>query len=310
MTKRNVLSSVTLSVEGPAGVDLGPLQRTFPTVDVRVQPAVRGSHADVDHAAWRAPGFDGWAFDRRIDALVDERVADEHRSLVLRSPSRAAARFATEVLTRAQRRIERRNAASETERFDRLLEAHRTLHDLALPLVRADLDHALDCWQWALRLDPGATEAVQMAALLHDVERLESEADARVEQHAPDYRAYKEAHARAGAARAGALVCTAGGSEALADEVAELVAQSETPGASREVRLVNDADALSFFSLNSPGFVDYFGAPHAQKKVAYTLARMSGSALAELPRVRLRPDVSRLVADALHAPFRAVEAAG
>lgn len=305
--QRRVLSVLELEIEGAGGVDLSPVQKDFPSVRVHVSRSLAegAPPPDVEHDEWASDRFDFWSFDRRVDVAVDAG-----RPLVARGPARRAARFASEVLTRAQRRIERRNAVSATERFDRLLEMHGALHDVSRPLVRADLDHARDTWQWALRLDPGAGEACQMAALFHDVERLESEADVRVEQHAPDYRAYKEAHARAGAPRAAALVRAAGGDEALARAVADLVASSETPGAARELALLNDADALSFFSLNSPGFVDYFGTSHARKKVAYTLARMSARALAQLPRIRLRPDVARLVADLLDTPVRAIEATG
>src|SRR5262249_61670000 len=61
---------------------------------------------------------------------------------------------------------------------------------------------------------------------------------------------------------------------------------------------LNDADALSFFSWSSPGFVDYFGLDHARRKVRYTLARMSPHAQARLARVRLRADVARILAEA------------
>ena len=307
--QRRVLSELELEIEGAGGVDLSPIHKDFPTVRVQVSRAASAPELehriDVEHDAWISGRYDFWSFDRRVDDAVEAG-----RPLVARAPARRAARFACEVLTRAQRRIERRNAASETERFDRLLDAHAALHDVSRPLVRADLDHARDTWQWALRIDPGAGEAIQMAALLHDIERLESEADVRIEQHAPDYRAFKEQHARAGAPRAAALVRAAGGSEELARAVAELVGASETPGAARELRILNDSDALSFFSLNSPGFVDYFGVAHARKKVGYTLARMSARALAELPRIRLRPDLAKLVAELLDTPIRAVEATG
>lgn len=306
-TKRSVLSEIVLLVDGSGGVDVGRLQRTFPTVRVHVGRAdARPAEVpDVRYEAWHSSTFDFWLFDRR----VDERT-DEGEPLVLRAPARHASRFAHEVLTRAQRRLDRRNVESRTALFDRVLEAHRALHDLEQSLVRADHDHALDCWQWTLRLDPTASAACQLAALLHDVERLETESVARIEQHAPDHRAFKEAHARGGAPLAAALVRGAGGDEALEREVARLVAASETPGADPDVALINDADALSFFALNSPGFVDYFGAAHARKKIAYTIGRMSARALEELPRVRLRPDVAALVADTLEAPVRQIEAVG
>lgn len=64
----------------------------------------------------------------------------------------------------------------------RLLRRHRSLHPADKPLVRADYRHALDVWQWVLRLDPEAGGAVQIAALFHDVERIFTEAESRSEQ--------------------------------------------------------------------------------------------------------------------------------
>jgi hypothetical protein len=172
--------------------------------------------------------------------------------------------------------------------------------------VRADLDHALDTWQWSLRLDPAAAAATQLASLFHDIERLRSEADARVEHRVPDYGAFKAAHARGGADTARAVLREAGVDEALREEAAWLVAHHESPRATgadaqRTAALgtLNDADALSFFSLGSPGFVDYFGLDHAHRKVSYTLARMSRAARGRLSRIRLRADVARILAEAL-----------
>lgn len=66
--------------------------------------------------AWEAPGFDFWAFDRDLDALVEEG-----RPLLLAAavPERLP-RFASEVLTRAQRLLDRRNAASRSRLFGSL----------------------------------------------------------------------------------------------------------------------------------------------------------------------------------------------
>jgi hypothetical protein len=110
-----------------------------------------------------------------------------------------AGRAVVEILTRYQRLTPRRNAASSPPWFTRALAVHRAMHDPRKPLVLADLDHAIDTWQWTLRLDPEAGAAVQLAALFHDIERLWSEADRRVEHLAPDYQAFKDEHARAGA---------------------------------------------------------------------------------------------------------------
>jgi hypothetical protein len=198
-----------------------------------------------------------------------------------------------------ERLVGMRNAASEGPVFSRLLARHRALHDLSLPLVRADFDHALDTWQWTLRLDPGAGFALQAAALLHDVERLESETRRRVEHLAPSYDAFKEAHARRGAEIAAALLDEVGAPAAEVERAAWLVCRHELPGEDAELRALNEADALSFLSLNSSGFVDCYGLEHAAMKVRRTLGRLGPAARRRALALHLRADVAALVTRAI-----------
>ena len=189
-----------------------------------------------------------------------------------------------EVLLRYQRLLPVANGGSATAAFLGVLRAHRARHDLSKPLVRADHDHARDTWQWTLRLVPGASVEVQLAALLHDVERLESEADVRIEHRAADYDAFKAAHAARGAELARALV---EGGPWDAGRVAALVARHERPDDDPERRLLADADALSFFALNSAGYLAWYGEAQTGRKVAWTLARLSPRARPWLGRIRL-----------------------
>lgn len=274
----------------PHPVDLGALTSEFPSVafEQRGDDVSTGAPV-VDVDVWLA-ATDFREFDARFlrassDAIVVRSGAE----------ARLAPRVAWEALTRLQRRLDRRNHASIGAVFDAVLRAHRALHDTSKPLVAADLDHALDTWQWVLRLSSGASLPLQLAALFHDVERLESEADRRVEHRAADYQAFKDAHARRGAALAFDVLVAAGVAPGSADRARALVAAHERPGADPELDLLNDADALSFFSLNSPGYADYFGPAQTRRKVAYTLGRMSHAARARLATVRLRPDVRRLL---------------
>jgi hypothetical protein len=167
--------------------------------------------------------------------------------------------------------------------------------------VRADYDHALDVWQWILRLNPGASLGLQLAGLFHDIERLASEADERIEQKAPDYQAFKDTHARAGARLAAQVLDESGIAAADVGRVERLIQEHERPLASprdADLATLADADALSFFSLNSPGFADYYSAEHTRKKVRYSLRRMTAAAQLRLPEMRLRPDIAALVAEA------------
>jgi hypothetical protein len=275
-------------------VELGRLRAAFPAMTFERVASDGGSTITGD--AWLADGFDFWAFDRALDELVT-------RGEPIRVSANAleATLITQQVATRAQRLALRRNAASQVPWFGRVLDEHRALHELAKPLVRADYDHALDTWQWALRREPMAGAALQLAALLHDIERLVSESDARIEHEAADYQAFKDAHARAGATLAGDVLYRAGVPVAIAAAAVALIAVHEHASDNLILRTINDADALSFFSLNSPGYLAYFGAEQTNRKVLYTLARMSPAARRELAMVRLPRQVSEQVLRAIAA---------
>jgi hypothetical protein len=89
----------------------------------------------------------------------------------------------------------------------------------------------------------------------------------------------------------------------------ELIQDHEHPVGStttKEAKLLGDADALSFFALNSRGFSDYYGPEHTRKKVSYSLSRMSARALEYLGRVKLSPDIRQYVREASCAGGRAL----
>lgn len=257
-------------------------------------PSVHVSFSDTRephlHARdWRRADFDLWTFDCSVDALAAEPF------ILSVAATTGDEDVPLEVLNRCQRHVRRRNRHSQNATFSRVLRAHAALHDLDKPLVRADYNHALDVWQWTLRLDGDASCAVQTAALFHDVERLVSEADARVEHLAADYQQFKDAHARAGAVMADRVLAEAGVDASLRNEVAELIASHERRDGGPGVATLNDADALSFFCLNSPGYLDYFGPEQTRQKLAYTWNRMGAAARTRMRGIRLRPDVRALM---------------
>jgi len=289
-----------------AGGEAEGLAAAFPTVEVRRSRLPGDSALPVLPLAideWESPDFDFWKLDRRADELAERGPF----LLRLQGDGPRLDRAAEELLTRCQRLADRRNAASSRDGlFDRVLAGHRALHDLGKPLVRADYAHALDTWQWTLRLAPEAGLAVQLAALLHDVERLASEADARVEHRAADYQGFKNAHARRGAGLADALLARLGVDAGTRGRTGRLIERHELPPepgdpAAADLALLNDADALSFFSLNSPGYLDYYGPEATRRKVAWTLARLRPSERRRLERMRLRPEVAAAVAAVLAA---------
>lgn len=291
---------------GATGADPGLLQwrrfaREFPTVALRACTDAEGVR--VQASWWRSDTFDP----RRFDEQVGDAAEGWPDALVLVDDGPPdLEQIALEMMTRGQGSLGRRNRHSAGPLFDAVLVRHRSLHDTSRALVRADLNHALDTWQWLLRLSADASLEAQIAALFHDVERLVSEAEVRVEQHAADYQAFKDAHAQGGARMTRECLGALGLGRLSIDRVCDLVARHERREEDDPDRaLLNDADALSFFSLNSCGFIDYYGPEHTRRKIAYSLARMSPRARERLSQVRLRADVAAIVDDvAGHAPER------
>lgn len=298
-----VMSSITATSPSAASVSMWALACEFPTVPWALMGAPPSDALVIPERAWRrAASFQPW--DEAVCRLVDEP-----RWLVVEADdSRTLDQTAREVLTRYQRLVPRTNSASAGVGFRRVLSGHAALHDLDLPLVKADYDHALDVWQWMLRLAPMAGLAVQLAALFHDIERLVSEAERRVEHTAPDYQAFKDAHAEQGAEMAAEVLGACGIDPATCARVAWLICQHERPHAAErdaDLTLLGDADSLSFFSLNSSGFADYYGAEHTRRKVRYSIGRMSSRAVRCLSGIRLREDISRYLAETARAETRA-----
>lgn len=262
------------------------------------EPAAWVDRVEVDAAAWTRGEIDPTGLDDRIDTIAE---GGPFAVAVFEAPSGAAAadRVAEDLSVRCQRWSGARNAASEEPGFAHLLLRHRDLHPLDKPLLRADYRHALDVWQWVLRLDPEAGAAVQLAALFHDVERIFTEADSRGEQAVVDYDDYKARHAERSALVTEEVLREQGTPAELRTRVAELIAGHDQPGRvdGAEGELLEDADALSYFSLNSSGYLNYYGAEQARRKIGWTSARLSARGRGWLGRLRLPPGVTALLAE-------------
>ncbi|MDF2694463.1 MAG: hypothetical protein K0S65_2846 [Labilithrix sp.] len=263
-------------------IDLTIIQREFPTVIVEVSDRSEPGDLVIDDFAWRG------AFDfRRFDEAVEQ--GRPVGAIAVRGTD--AVGVATEVLARYQRLVARRNRVSTTPLFEAVLEAHASLFDVNLPFVRADLEHARDTWQWMLRLEPTVGLAPQLAALFHDIDRLESEPHERIEHRA--HRVLDDPQAKRGGERALAILRGVGVDEKDALRARDLIGghiQDEP-----DAVLLDDADSLSFLSLMSPSYADYFGLAQTRRKVSFTLGRLAEAARAKVAFFRLRPDVDRLI---------------
>jgi hypothetical protein len=280
---------------------LARLKRDFPGLSAHVEntrgarPLARAGATTcvIDVDRWESRAWDALACDRALVPSFDAGPVE-----ILLAGTGLREETALQVVTRYQRYLpSRERTAFPLSR--EVFGSFRSLHDLERPLVRADYDHALDAWTWLLRLEPNAPATAQLGILFHDVERLVTEPDRRVEQHAQDYLAFKQAHARGGAVMADEILRSIGVATGIRLRVSELIACHEQPlPGDREATLLTDADALSFFSLNSPGYLEYFGPSQTRKKVLYTLDRLSLAHQHHLRDLRLPEAVTEMITGA------------
>jgi hypothetical protein len=273
-------------------VDFRPLSVEFPSVLASRSHLELVRTCTVDADTWR----DATSFDA-FDELAARSRSGE---MVIRGDGNVEL-VALQVLTRYQRYVDRRNRASSTATFDVVVRAHRALHEERGPIGSADLARALDAWQWLLRLDPESGLEAQLVVLLRDVDRIEDD-DGETWLRAPRLLVGRLLDTGTTGERAFELLRAAGFDAGVAGRVRDLVGQADVDDPLRPVfdplRLVEDAETLSFLSLSSSSYLDAFGRDLARRKIATMLRRLGPAARRKLALVRFRPDVFSVVREA------------
>lgn len=132
--------------------------------------------------------------------------------------------------------------------------------------------HSVNTLEWVLKLKPDADEALQIAALGHDIER--SFEDKRIHsEDFDDYSEYKQAHALNSAQILSQMLEEYGVDEGMVDDVARLVAHHEMGGDERE-ELLKNADSLSFFHVCLPFYFDRKGPDITRKRAVWCYKRL------------------------------------
>ncbi len=117
--------------------------------------------------------------------------------------------------------------------------------------VPEDPGHSVNTLEWLLRFEPCADEALQIAALGHDIDRAVEE-NKVLRANFSDYDDFKAAHAGHSAEMLVEILRQCGVEDrTLVDEIDRLVRVHEVGGDARSDLLV-DADSLSYFDVNLP----------------------------------------------------------
>ena len=131
-------------------------------------------------------------------------------------------------------------------------------------------------------MEAAADEALQIAALGHDIDRATPERVKREDY--PDYDAFKAAHARRGARLLRGILEDCGLKNTMIKETCRLVEVHEVGGDPR-ADLLNDADSISYFDVNLPLYYQRMGWEESKRRSCWGYLRLTQRAKAIVDRI-------------------------
>ena len=139
--------------------------------------------------------------------------------------------------------------------------------------VPEDPMHADNVLEWLLKLKPEADEALQIAALAHDIDRADERTKIK-RANFKDYDQFKAAHAHHSALILKQILQQCQVEPSIIDNACQLVEQHEVGGDSRS-DLLKDADSISYFEVNMPLYFQREGYEETLKRCIWGYQRLS-----------------------------------
>jgi hypothetical protein len=139
--------------------------------------------------------------------------------------------------------------------------------------VPEDPVHSKNTLTWLLKLKPDADEALQIAALGHDIERAIDQRKVWREDF-EHYDQFKAAHAHNSAEILKEVMLDCGVDQTVIEQVYELVRRHEVGGDERS-DLLKDADSISYFEVNLPHYYNRHGWDETKRRCLWGYKRLS-----------------------------------
>jgi len=139
--------------------------------------------------------------------------------------------------------------------------------------VPEDPIHAENVLEWLLKLKPDADEALQIAALAHDIDRSDERTKIRRSDF-NDYNQFKASHANNSAKILKDILHKCQVEQSVVDEACRLVKRHESGGDPRS-DLLKDADSISYFEVNMPQYFQREGYEETLRRCIWGYQRLS-----------------------------------
>ena len=143
---------------------------------------------------------------------------------------------------------------------------------IAQSSVPEDPIHAENTLQWLLKIKPDADDALQIAALAHDIDRASDQKVKRDDYE--DYDAFKAAHAKHSANILRDILEAYGVCSYIIDKACRLVLHHEV-GGDPEADVLQDADSISYFDSNLPLYYGREGWEETKRRCLWGYRRLS-----------------------------------
>ncbi len=155
--------------------------------------------------------------------------------------------------------------------------------------VPEDPRHADNTLEWLLRLESNAGDALQLAALAHDIDRAD---DGRKVKRADfdDYDVFKSAHAHNSAEILRSILIRCGVEADIVDEACRLVEVHEVGGDPCS-DLLKDADSISYFDVNLPLYYQREGWQETRRRSRWGYRRLSARAREIVNKTRYQDEM-------------------
>ena len=162
--------------------------------------------------------------------------------------------------------------------------------------VPEDPIHAQNTLKWLLALKPNADEALQIAALGHDIERAMDQRKVQREDF-QDYDQFKAAHAQNSAEILKGVMLECGvADETLMGQVYDLVRRHEIGGDPRS-DLLKDADSISYLEVNLPIYFAREGYAETLRRTIWGYCRLSAGVRHIAKAITYKHDVLNTLLD-------------
>ncbi|MFC1647978.1 DUF4202 family protein [Nanoarchaeota archaeon] len=153
-----------------------------------------------------------------------------------------------------------------------------------------DDKHGIKTRQWLLKLKPDASEEMQVAALIHDIDRAVPPRVIRGKEEY--YDDYKKRHAMRSAEIAQHFLIENGYDEEKSQKVRDLVEKHEVGGDS-ESDFLRDADSITFFDSIVNDY-ESTGAAKLETKIRFMYSRCSERAKEIIRGLKFEPEIKKI----------------